>query len=154
MKKYALVVMGLLTIPLVAHSENARNGPVALDAVQLDAVTAGVIPAVTQTAIDAWANATGRLAMTGTRTLTTLNGRPSRAGSFNASRVSGAVSTASGDTSSDTSFSTSEETQEDSPLGLTIYRNVNVGPTSMTLYSKFRSVGITAHNFDQIWGRR
>lgn len=151
MKTYALVVAGLLTaVPLVAGAENARQGPVALDAVQMDSVTAaGFTLPGTSIAVQALADAIGKISMTGTRTLTSVRGftAPSGFGSGrNISLTSGVLATATGDVSRNTSYSTSEDTNGTTQLGVTFNRTKTVGPTTITGYSSLQPTGLLAHN--------
>ena len=151
MKTYALVVLGLLTsVPLAANAENAQQGPVALDAVQLDSVTAaGFTLPGTSIAVQALADAIGKVSLTGTRTLTSVRGFSTPFGfgfGRNFAISSGALATATGDESRDTSYSSSEDANGTTQLGVTFNRTKTVGPTTITGYSSLQPTGLMAHN--------
>lgn len=157
MKTYALIAVGMLaSYPLVTLAENDQYEAVELSAAQMDGVTAGMFqipePLV---AIGAFADATGRAAITGTSTNALVRGfvRPTQFGhGSNFIIASGAVASATGDGSRSTSTSSSDDSNGTTSLGRQISRTMSVGPTQVSVYSSVQPTGLLTYNVLQLTG--
>jgi hypothetical protein len=157
MKTYAFIAVGILaSYPLVALTETDQKEVVALSAAQMDGVTAGMFqipePLV---AVSALADATGRLALTGTNTSAQVRGfnTPTQFGhGTNWIIASSAVASATGDGSRSTSVSSSDDTNGTTPLGHQISRTMTVGPTQVSVYSSVQPTGLLTYNVLQLTG--
>jgi hypothetical protein len=139
-------------------AEGIREGPLELNAAQMDNVTAGGFQISLPTVgVSAFADALGRLPMVGTttRTLVRDSRTPVQFG-FGSNFVvaSSALATATGDSSRSTSTETSEDADEGRRVGKRINRTFRLGPTQITGFSSVTRTGLTAHNLANMFGGR
>ena len=159
MKIYALLAVGVLSVqPSLVMAEGIREGPIELSAAQMDNVTAGNfqinLPVV---GVSAFADALGRLPMTGTttRTLVRSSRAPVQFGfASNFALASSALATATGDSSRSTSSESSEEADEGRRVGKVINRTWGLGPTQITGFASVTRTGLIAHNLANMFDGR